>query len=189
MGANKSLFYLAPVTNLLTGHARNRHRSRKFSWGFKPRWVQQSFTHTLENQGRGGVRACWRTDKHIFQLLSCTHLDCSYGLYSGYTAGIVLLSIQVLAFTIVSIIAHTYPQDFLRKTVFYTVHVYCFWHLYMLLLKMNRIMRKPAFCICVNKEADNCRISCTVTMQLISAFVFTTQTTIPLLPKSEILSL
>ena len=80
----------------------------------------------LKIKGGGGVRACWRTDKHIFQLLSFTHLDCSYGLYSGYTAGIVLLSIQVLAFTIVSIIAHTYPQDFLRKTVFYTVHVYCF---------------------------------------------------------------
>ena len=48
-------------------------------------------------------------------------------------------------------------------------------------------MRKPAFCICENKDADQlCG-----TAQLISAFVFATyiDSTIPLLAKSEISSL
>ena len=36
---------------------------------------------------------------------------------------------------------------------------------------MSRVMRKPAFCICENKG----QISCAVTAQLISAFVFATQ--------------
>ena len=34
--------------------------------------------------------------------------------------------------------------------------------------KMSRIMRKPAFCKCKNKSADQC----TVTIQLIRTFVF-----------------
>ena len=43
-------------------------------------------------------------------------------------------------------------------------------------------MRKRAFCICDNKDAD----SCAVTVQLIRAFVFATYSTISLLPKSDI---
>ena len=39
---------------------------------------------------------------------------------------------------------------------------------------MSRVMRKPAFCIRENKDADQLQISFTVTAKLISAFVFTT---------------
>ena len=37
---------------------------------------------------------------------------------------------------------------------------------------MSLVMRKPAFCICENKDADQLR---SVTAQLISAFVFASQ--------------
>ena len=36
-------------------------------------------------------------------------------------------------------------------------------------------MRKPAFCICENKDADQLRVSFAVTEKLISAFVFATR--------------
>ena len=39
-------------------------------------------------------------------------------------------------------------------------------------LYMSLVMRKPAFCIFENKDADQLRSNCTVTAQLISAFVF-----------------
>ena len=53
---------------------------------------------------------------------------------------------------------------------------------------MSRVIRKPAFRICENKDAD--RLQLAVTAQLISAFVFRyTDSKIPLLPISEISSL
>ena len=39
---------------------------------------------------------------------------------------------------------------------------------------MSRVMRKPTFCICENKDADQLRGSFAVTAKLISAFVFAT---------------
>ena len=46
----------------------------------------------------------------------------------------------------------------------FTAESYCFY--------MNRIMRKPDFCLCENKGVDE--ISFAVTAKLISAFVFAT---------------
>ena len=39
---------------------------------------------------------------------------------------------------------------------------------------MSRVVRKPAFCICENKDADQLRGNREVTAKLISAFVFAT---------------
>ena len=39
---------------------------------------------------------------------------------------------------------------------------------------MSLVVRKPAFCICENKDADQLRSNC-LTAQLISAFVFATR--------------
>ena len=44
------------------------------------------------------------------------------------------------------------------------------------------------FCICKNQDADQLH-GCAVTVQLISVFVFASDSTIPLLPKSEVASL
>ena len=46
---------------------------------------------------------------------------------------------------------------------------------WLMFYKLSLIMRKPAFCICENKDADQLRgyqISFAVTAKLISAFVF-----------------
>ena len=48
------------------------------------------------------------------------------------------------------------------------------------------VMRKPAFCICENKDADQLRGNCEADQRLCFRY---TDTTIPLLPKSEISSL
>ena len=47
-------------------------------------------------------------------------------------------------------------------------------------------MRKPAFCICENKDADQLRGNCEGDQRLCFRY---TDSTIPLLPKSEISSL
>ena len=47
-------------------------------------------------------------------------------------------------------------------------------------------MRKPAFCICQNKDADQLRSNCAVDQRLCFRY---TDSKIPLLPKSEISSL
>ena len=47
-------------------------------------------------------------------------------------------------------------------------------------------MRKPAFCICENKDPDQLRSNCAADQRLCFSY---TDSTIPLLPKSEISSL
>ena len=47
-------------------------------------------------------------------------------------------------------------------------------------------MRKPDFCICENKDADQLRSNCTAYQRLCFRY---TDSTIPLLPKSEISSI
>ena len=47
-------------------------------------------------------------------------------------------------------------------------------------------MRKPAFFICENKDTDQLRSNCAADQRLCFCY---TDSTIPLLPKSEILSL
>ena len=54
------------------------------------------------------------------------------------------------------------------------------WH------KMSRAMRKLAFCICENKDADQLRSNREADQRLCFRYI---DSTIPLLPKSEILSL
>ena len=50
-------------------------------------------------------------------------------------------------------------------------------------------MRKPEFCLCENKDADQLCSYCAVNAQLISAFVFLcSDSTTPPVPKSEISS-
>ena len=51
---------------------------------------------------------------------------------------------------------------------------------------MSLVIRKPAFCICVNKDADQLRSNCAADQRLYFRY---TDSTIPLLPKSESLSL
>ena len=51
---------------------------------------------------------------------------------------------------------------------------------------MSRVMRKPTFCICENKDADQLRSNCTADQRLCFPY---TDSTIPLLSKSEISSL
>ena len=52
--------------------------------------------------------------------------------------------------------------------------------------KMSRVMRKPDFCICENKDADQLRGNREADQRLCFRY---TDSTIPLLPKSEISSL
>ena len=51
---------------------------------------------------------------------------------------------------------------------------------------LSRVVRKPAFCICENKDPDQLRGTCEADQRLCFRF---TDSTIPLLPKSEISSL
>ena len=53
-------------------------------------------------------------------------------------------------------------------------------------MKMSLVMRKPAFCICENKDADQLRGNREADQRLCFRY---TDSTIPLLPKSEIASL
>ena len=52
--------------------------------------------------------------------------------------------------------------------------------------KMSPVMRKPAFCICENKDADQLRGNREADQRLYFRY---SESTIPLLPKSEISSL
>ena len=49
---------------------------------------------------------------------------------------------------------------------------------------MSLVMRKPEFCICENKDADQLRSNCAADQRLCFRY---TDSTIPLLPKSEII--
>ena len=51
---------------------------------------------------------------------------------------------------------------------------------------LSLVMRKPDFCICENKDADQLRSNCATDQRLCLRY---TDSTIPLLPKSEISSL
>ena len=53
-------------------------------------------------------------------------------------------------------------------------------------LKMSPVMRKPAFCICENKDADQLRSNCTADQRLCFHY---SDITIPLLHKSKMSSL
>ena len=48
---------------------------------------------------------------------------------------------------------------------------------------LSLVMRKPAFCICENKDADQLRSNCAADQRLCFRY---TDSKIPLLPKSEI---
>ena len=52
--------------------------------------------------------------------------------------------------------------------------------------EMSLVMRKPAFCICENKDADQLRSNCAADQRLCFCYI---DTTIPLLSKSEISSI
>ena len=52
--------------------------------------------------------------------------------------------------------------------------------------QMSRVVRKPAFCICENKDADQLRGNCEADQRLCFRYI---DSTIPLLPKSEMSSL
>ena len=54
------------------------------------------------------------------------------------------------------------------------------------ILQMSLVMRKPAFCICENKDADQLRGNREADQHLCFRYM---DSTIPLLPKSEIPSL
>ena len=51
---------------------------------------------------------------------------------------------------------------------------------------MSRVMRKPDFCLCVNKGAEQLRSSCESEQRLCFRF---SDSTIPFLPKSEFFKL
>ena len=53
-------------------------------------------------------------------------------------------------------------------------------------LDMSRVVRKPAFCICENKDADQLRGNREADQRLCFRY---TDSTIPILPKSEISSI
>ena len=53
-------------------------------------------------------------------------------------------------------------------------------------MKLSRVVRKPAFCICENKDADQLRGNREADQRLCFRY---TESTIPLLLKSEISSL
>ena len=53
-------------------------------------------------------------------------------------------------------------------------------------LYLSLIMRKPAFCICENKDADQLRGNCEADQRLCFPFL---ESSIPLLPKYEMSSL
>ena len=52
--------------------------------------------------------------------------------------------------------------------------------------QMSLVTRKPAFCICENKDADQLHSNCAADQRLCFRY---TDSKIPLLPKSEILSI
>ena len=52
--------------------------------------------------------------------------------------------------------------------------------------KLSRVVRKPVFCICENKDADQLLGNCEADQRLCFSY---TDSTIPLLPKYEITSL
>ena len=56
----------------------------------------------------------------------------------------------------------------------------------MLQEKLSLVMRKPAFCICENKDGDQLRSNCAADQRLCFR---STDSTIPILPKSEVSSL
>ena len=56
----------------------------------------------------------------------------------------------------------------------------------LLTLKMSRVMRKPTFCICENKDADQLRGNREADQRLCFSYIYST---LPLLSKSEISSI
>ena len=68
------------------------------------------------------------------------------------------------------------------------MHMYatCIFLLFRLNYHFSRVMRKPAFCTCENKDADQLRSNCAADQRLCFRYI---SSTITLLPKSEILSL
>ena len=69
---------------------------------------------------------------------------------------------------------------------FFDIFKICYDHNRITLNKqVSRIMRKPTFCICKNKDADQLRGNCKADQRLCFRFI---DSTIPLLPKYEISS-
>ena len=76
-----------------------------------------------------------------------------------------------------------YTQVFAKRKVNIPATPHSLWGLW---LQMSRAMRKPAFCICKNKDADQLRGNREADQRLCFRYI---DSTIPLLPKSKILSL
>ena len=75
------------------------------------------------------------------------------------------------------------------KVAFFVVNLFCFFFLFFSSLfhcYMSLGMRKPAFCICKNKEADHLCGNREADQRLCFPYI---ASTIPLLPKSKISSL
>ena len=53
------------------------------------------------------------------------------------------------------------------------------------IVHMSLVMRKPDFCLCENKDADQLRSNCEADQRLCFRY---SDSTIPLLPKSEVSS-
>ena len=64
--------------------------------------------------------------------------------------------------------------------------VQLFRNIMMVLLKMSHVMRKPAFCLCENKDADQLYGNCSADQRFCFRYI---DSTITLLPISEISSL
>ena len=64
--------------------------------------------------------------------------------------------------------------------------IYFLYFLAFIRYHMSRVVRQPAFCICENKDADQLRSNCAADQRLCFRY---TDSTIPILPKSEISSL
>ena len=77
--------------------------------------------------------------------------------------------------------------SYYTESGFYMMSLICDWKFRLsVVCKLSLVVRKPAFCICENKDADQLRCDCKVDQRLCFRY---TDSTVPVLPKSEISSL
>ena len=84
-----------------------------------------------------------------------------------------------------SIVIQLAHSEFFDQT-YLSHHVVGLFNIHVWLKNMSLVMRKPAICICENKDADQLRSNCTADQRLCFRYIVST---IPLPPKSEISSL
>ena len=132
---------------------------------------------------------------HIKSELSTKETVHVYGI--GCSAVIILYMSLPTAQTCVTLVLEKPDLDLKNQirllnrvyTVFYSICL--FWkHFFLVesvgLNNRSRIVRKPAFCLCENKDANQLRGNCEADLRLCFRY---TDSTIPLLFKSEISSL